>query len=64
LSRAIGVAVAVVGCATVIGAFVTRRRMAWPSRPWLITVAALLVVLMAYGVGLLIYGVSHPPVTV
>ena len=64
LSRAVGVVVAVVGSATILGAYVARRRGAWPSRPWLIAVAALLVALMSYGLALLIYGVSHPPVTV
>jgi len=60
LSRAVGV----VGSATILGAYMARRRGAWPSRPWLIAVAALLVALMSYGLALLIYGVSHPPVTV
>lgn len=64
LSRAIGVLVAVVGVATLLGAFSARRRRAWPSRPWLITVAVLLVGLVAYGVALLIYSALHPPVLV
>ena len=64
LSRAVGVVVAVVGSATILGAYVARRRRAWPARPWLIAVAVLLVALMSYGVALLIYGANHPPVTV
>jgi|BarGraNGADG00212_1021973.scaffolds.fasta_scaffold166279_1 membrane-bound ClpP family serine protease len=64
LSRGVGGVVAVVGGATILGAYVARRRRAWPSRPWLIAVAVLLVALMSYGVALLIYGASHPPVTV
>ena len=64
LSRAVGVVVAVVGVATLLGAFMARRRRAWPSRPWLITVAVLLVALVAYGVALLIYSALHPPVLV
>ena len=60
----VGGVVAVVGGATILGAYVARRRRAWPSRPWLIAVAVLLVALMSYGVALLIYGASHPPVTV
>ena len=63
LSRAVGV-VAVVAVATLLGAFIARREGAWPSRPWLITVAVLLVALVAYGVVLLIYSALHPPVLV
>jgi hypothetical protein len=61
LSRAVGVVVAVVAVATLLGAFVARRR-AWPSRPWLIAVAVLLVALVAYGVALFVYNALHPPV--
>ena len=67
LSRGGGVVVGVVGGATIFGAYVAPRRRAWPSRPWLIAVAFLLVALvalMSYGLALLIYGASHPPVTV
>jgi hypothetical protein len=64
LSRAVGLVVAVVGVATVLGAFVAHRRSAWPSRSWLIAVAVLLVALVAYGVSLLIYAAMHPPVAV
>jgi len=64
LSRAVGVVVAVVAVATLLGAFMARRSRAWPSRPWLITVAVLLVALVAYGVALLIYSALHPPVLV
>ena len=64
LSRAVGVVVAVVGSAIILGAYVARRRRAWPARPWLIAVAVLLVALMSYGVAMLIYGANHPPVTV
>jgi predicted lysophospholipase L1 biosynthesis ABC-type transport system permease subunit len=64
LSRAVGVVVAVVGGATILETLVARRRRAWPSRPWLITMAVLLLALVAYGVALLIYSATHPPVTV
>ena len=64
LSRAVGVVVAVVAVATLLGAFIARREGAWPSRPWLITVAVLLVALVAYGVALLTYSALHPPVLV
>lgn len=64
LSRAVGAVVAVVGSTTILGAYVARRRRAWPARPWLIAVAVLLVALMSYGVALLIYGANHPPATV
>ena len=64
LSRAAGVVVAVVGSAAILGAYMARRRGAWPSRPWLIALAVLLVALMSLGVALLIYGANHPPVTV
>ena len=67
LSRAVGVVVAVVvvvAVATLLGAFMARREGAWPSRPWLITVAVLHVALVAYGVALLIYSALHPPVLV
>lgn len=64
LSRAVGVVVAVIGSATILGAYVARRRRAWPARPWLIAMAVLLVALLSYGVALLIYGANHPPVTV
>lgn len=61
LSRAVGVVVAVVGSATILGAYVARRRRAWPARHWLIAVAVLLVALMLYGVALLFYAANHPP---
>jgi hypothetical protein len=54
LSRAVGVVVAVVGGATILATLVARRRGAWPSRPWLITMAVLLLGLVAYGVALFI----------
>ena len=62
LSRAVGVVVAGLGAATILGASVAYRAKAWPSRPWLIAAAVLVVALVAYGVALLIYGAMHPPV--
>jgi VIT1/CCC1 family predicted Fe2+/Mn2+ transporter len=64
LSRAVGVVVAAVGVATLLGAFVARRRRAWPSRAWLIAVAVLLLALVAYGVALLIDSANYPPIAV
>lgn len=64
LSRAVGVVLAVVGGSAVLGALAVRRRGMWPSRPWLVAAAALLIALVAYGGWLLTYSATHPPVAV
>ncbi len=64
LSRAVGAVLAPIGGGAVLTAFAVRRSQAWPSRPWLVAVAVLLLALVAYGVWLIIYSAAHQGVLV